>query len=198
MGDGACPAHAPTYPFPEADEGRVSFADFTRQGFYTLLPTTDLAEPLEGRRPEAGMSYSVVAVLDHPARRRIYEHLLLLPGDHFRSIVRTLRLSIGVVRHHLGVLVRSGIVYEEKAEGRVRYYPRGGAVTVQLTKLYRKHWKYRDLGFRVLLAVHAVRQAQPATVARNLGISRQLAAYHLSRLAKRGQIRLVDGSYQPR
>ena len=144
------------------------------------------------------MSYSVVTALDHPARRRIYEHLLILPGDHFRAIVRTLKLSIGVVRHHLGVLVRSGLVYEERAEGRVRYYPRGGPLASQLTKLYRKHWKYRDLRFRVLLAVRATREAQPATIARVLGISRQLAAYHLSRLAKKGQIRVGDGTYHPR
>jgi len=143
------------------------------------------------------MAYGTVYLLDHPARRRIYEHLLRLPGDHFRAIARTLRLSVGVARYHLGVLVRGGLVYEERAEGRVRYYPRGGAVAAQLVRLYQKHWRYRDLRFRVLLAVHALREASPAAVGRALGISRQLASYHLGRLAKRGRLTVADGKYRP-
>jgi len=137
------------------------------------------------------------AVLAHASRRRIYEHLLRLPGDHFRAIARAVRMNVGSARHHLAVLVRSGLVYEEKAEGRCRYYPRGGAIATQMAGLYRKHWKYRDLRFRVLLAVHAVRAAQPSTVGRTLGISRQLAAYHLARLAKQGKLICRDGTYRP-
>lgn len=137
------------------------------------------------------------AVLVHASRRQIFEHLLRLPGDHFRSIARAMRMSVGSARHHLAVLVRSGLVYEEKAEGRCRYYPRGGVATTQIMGLYRKHWKYRDLRFRVLLAVHAVRAAQPSTVARTLGISRQLAAYHLARLEKQGKLTCRDGAYRP-
>jgi predicted transcriptional regulator len=137
------------------------------------------------------------AVLAHASRRKIYEHLLRLPGDHFRAIARAVRMSVGSARHHLAVLVRSGLVYEEKAEGRCRYYPRGGAIATQITGLYRKHWRYRDLRFRVLLAVHAVRAAGPSTVARTLGISRQLAQYHLTRLAKQGKLTFRDGTYRP-
>lgn len=136
-------------------------------------------------------------VLDHPARRRIYEHLLRLPGDHFRAIVRSLRLSVGVVRHHLTVLIRAGLLSESRTGGRVRYYPLGGATAAQLSQLYQKHWRYRDLRFRVLLSVHALRKAPPAKVALSLGISRQLAAYHLSSLVKKGQVRLVEGKYRP-
>ncbi len=142
--------------------------------------------------------YTTPTALNHPARRRIYEHLLVLPGDHFRAIARTLKLSVGSARHHLAVLVRSGLVYEDRAEGRVRYYPRGGAFAAQLSRLYQKHWKYRDLRFRVLLSVHALREARTASVARSLGISRQLASYHLARLAKKGEIRAAGGLYRPR
>jgi predicted transcriptional regulator len=156
-------------------------------------PFGDVAPHPGGRN----LSYATIAVVDHPSRRRIYEHLLRVPGDHFRAIVRALRLSVGVVRHHLSVLIRAGLVSLQRAGGRVRYYPRGGAVPAHLAKLYERHWKYRDLRFRVLLSVHALRAAPPAKVARALGISRQLAAYHLSRLAERGQLRFVDGAYRP-
>jgi len=137
---------------------------------------------------------SASAILDHRARRRIYEHVLLLPGNHFRGIVRDLRLSVGVVRYHLEVLAKARLVQEEKVDGRVRYYPRGG----DATKLYRSHWKYRDLRFRVLQTVHESRETRPAAIARALGISRQLATYHLVRLAKQGQIQNAGGAYRPR
>jgi len=145
-----------------------------------------------------GLVVEQVAALAHPSRLRIYEHLLRLPGDHFRAIARVLRMGVSSARHHLVVLVRTGLVYEERADGRCRYYPRGEAVTAQIAGLYRKHWRYRDLRFRVLLAVHAVREAQPATVARALGISRQLAAYHLARLAKQGKVVVREGRYRSR
>ena len=138
------------------------------------------------------------AVLAHPSRRRIYEHLLRLPGDHFRGIVRALRLSEGTARHHLAVLLRARLVAKEEADGRCRYYPRGGSRTSQRIGIYRDHWKYRGLGFRVLLSVRNLREARPCTVARALGISRQLASYHLARLAEKGEIRIADGVYRPR
>jgi len=144
------------------------------------------------------MSNDNAAVLDHPSRQRIYEHLVVLPGNHFRAIVRTLGLSVGVVRHHLAVLVRSGLVHEERTEGRVRYYPLESAIARTKARLYRKHWKYRDLRFRVFLCVHALRSAKPASVASALGISRQLASYHLAALEKKGQVALDDGWYRSR
>jgi len=136
--------------------------------------------------------------LDHPTRRRIYERVLLIPGDHYRSITRALNLSEGAARHHLRSLVRSRVLYEERSEGRLRYYPRGTASADRLRQLFQKHWKYRGLRFRVLLAVRTLRGARPATIARFLGISRQLAAYHLSSLAREGKLKDDAGKYLPR
>src|SRR5438876_184486 len=36
----------------------------------------------------------LLAGLKHPVRRQIYDHLRLLPGDHFRSVARSLRLAV--------------------------------------------------------------------------------------------------------
>ena len=135
--------------------------------------------------------------LDHPTRRRIHERVLLLPGDHYRSITKALKLSEGAARHHLRILVRSRLLYEERVDGRLRYYPRGTPSAERLRKLFQKHWKYRSLRFRVLLAVRTLREARPASIANFLDISRQLAAYHLSRLAATGKLRVVGGKYLP-
>lgn len=136
-------------------------------------------------------------VLEHPTRRRIYDHILLLPGDHFRSIVRSLRLGLGTVRHHLDVLSTEGWVRPERVEsGRVRYYAKGKQSAPHMNRLYEQHWSLRDLRTRVLLSVISLRDARPSSVARSLGISRQLAAYHLARLREAGHVRRVAGAYR--
>ncbi len=134
--------------------------------------------------------------LDHPTRARIYGHLLALPGDHFRSIVRHLGLGQGTATHHLGVLVKNGLVGVERRNGRVRYYPRGAGSKTDWNALYAKHWEYRDLRLRVLFAMRSLGAAKAAAIARSLGISRQLASYHLERLEDLGLVRRENGHFR--
>lgn len=135
--------------------------------------------------------------VDHPTRKRIYEHLLRLPGDYFRSIVRSVHLGHGTASHHLAVLVREGWLELEKRNGRARYYPKGVASAPDWNDLFVRHWTYRDLRVRVLFAVVALNNAGPSAVARRLGISRQLASYHLNRLVESRVVRREGGRYRP-
>ncbi|HLQ42734.1 MAG TPA: MarR family transcriptional regulator [Thermoplasmata archaeon] len=135
------------------------------------------------------------AMLDHPTRRLIYRHLLLLPGDHFRAIVRSLRLGHGTASHHLDMLVRSGLLVSERTNGRRRYYAKGDESESERNQLYTKHWNYRDLRLRILFALDRTPKARPGELARLLGISRQLVAYHLSRLVELGMIKRENGRY---
>ncbi len=130
--------------------------------------------------------------VDQPTRRRILDHLSLLPGDHLRSIVRTLRLSIGVTRHHLGVLAKQGLVRSERMGVKVRYFAVARGSASPMNETFRQYWKYRDLRMRVWSAVLRQPEVRPSTIAASLGVSRQLVAYHLSCLAELG---LVTGSH---
>ena len=141
-------------------------------------------------------AHSETAILNHPTKRRIYEHLLVLPGDHFRSIVRFLGLGLGTVRHHMEGLVARGLVRVDRVNGHVRYYANGERSLPQLNRLYERHWAFRDLRLRVLLAVRRLGDARPITIARALGISRQLAAYHLAWLTEAGHVKRADGRYR--
>jgi len=127
---------------------------------------------------------------------RIYRHLLLLPGDHFRSIVRSLGIAHGTASHHLTVLVRKGLVSVDRPNGRCRYYPRGAGAEAERNQLYQKHWNFRDLRLRVLFVTKNLGAAKAAAVARTLGISRQLASYHLERLVDLGLVSREDGHYR--
>ena len=134
--------------------------------------------------------------LEHPTRARIYDHLLVLPGDHFRSIVRHLGLSHGTATHHLGVLVKSGVVGIDRADGRARYYPKSAGSEADRNALYAKHWNYRGVQRRVLLVIRTMSAATAAAVAKSLGISRQLASYHLQQLADRGIVQRENGHFR--
>ncbi len=168
-----------------------------------LLPMSDSSSlPIPVRESQGAMVPSLFFLLglmrglDHPNRRRIYQHLLMLPGDHFRSIVRTLRLGSGTVRHHLSILVAQGIVRRDDRNGRVRYYIRGSEFQSDNNRLFMSHWAYRDVRSRILLALDRVKEARPASLARDLGTSRQLVSYHLARLADIGSVRRVGERYR--
>lgn len=134
--------------------------------------------------------------LDHPVRRRIYRHLLVLPGDHLRSVARSLRLRLGTARYHLAYLVRRGLVQRDAVGGRCRFYPVGDGSEDARNRLYRRHWKYREIRRRILLTVSRTRGARASAVARSLRISRQLASYHLARLAEAGLLHREGGLYR--
>ncbi len=134
--------------------------------------------------------------LEQATRRRVYEHLLLLPGDHFRSIVRSLRIGVGTARHHLQVLVRDGLVYERKADGRSRYYVAGDSEQLAKNDMYGKHWGFRDLRIRIWNALNRTGESTATKIATILGITRQLAAYHLGRLEEKGLVASQDRRYR--
>jgi len=134
--------------------------------------------------------------LEHPRRRHIYQHLLRLPGDHFRSIARSLSLALGTTTHHLEVLLRKGLVSVEKSNGRARYYPKGSDAETERNLLFMKHWSYRDLRFHVLFVVSRHSAIRAIEVARQLRISRQLASYHLARLEDLGLVRREGDGYR--
>ncbi|OLD91512.1 hypothetical protein AUG86_01205 [Euryarchaeota archaeon 13_1_20CM_4_64_14] len=136
----------------------------------------------------------LLAGLKHPVRRQIYDHLRLLPGDHFRSVARSLRLAVGTARYHLNSLVQDGLIYKQEINGRSRYYVSGGEAEVN--RLYARHWEYRDIRLRVLLTLRRMENAQAAEIAKVLGISRQLASYHLRCLEKAGRVRRHGATYR--
>ncbi|HYS72413.1 MAG TPA: winged helix-turn-helix transcriptional regulator [Thermoplasmata archaeon] len=132
-----------------------------------------------------GFSALAAVAQDHPSRARILDYLRTVPGDHFRSIARGVQLSLGETRHHLNMLLRRGHIRENKDEGRSRYYVKD---CPERNERATQYWAARNLRVRVLNEVHAGRAIRPSEVAASLGISRQLAWYHLRRLEQSGRL----------
>ena len=179
----------------------MSFRDaYAILGGLLSMPESSLPSPVRGIQgamvPSVLFALGLMRGLDHPNRRRIYQHLLMLPGDHFRSIVRTLRLGSGTVRHHLTILLDQAIVRREDRNGRARYYVRGSEDQSEHNALFMSHWAHRDVRSRILLALDRVKEARPAALARDLGTSRQLVSYHLAHLANTGSVRRIGERYR--
>lgn len=163
----------------QAAQGSVQALDAPSDG----SPALDLAVVLW---IAAAIRY--LPAVDHPTRRWIYEHLLLFPGNHFRSIARSLDLGLSTARYHLGVLIDRGAVRMERDNGRCRYYATGRWSDPEKNDLYTRYWSLQDLRTRVLSTALGQRDRGPTAVSESLGISRQLARYHLTRLRELGRL----------
>ena len=65
------------------------------------------------------------AILDNFTRGRIYEHIRMNPGQHYRAIKNTLELSNGCLTYHLKVLEKEKYV-QSRTDGMCkRFYPVG-------------------------------------------------------------------------
>lgn len=133
--------------------------------------------------------------IDHPTRMKILAHLVAVPGDHYTSIARCLRVGRAETRHHLNVLMRRGQVREERQGGHLRYYANDDA-SADRNAMFGAYWQLRECRVRVLRFVEDRKAARPCEVAAGLGISRQLADYHLQVLAASGLLTRDRGRYR--
>ncbi len=132
-----------------------------------------------------------------PYRRRLARpHRLRLHGDPHPS--RTLRLAFGTAYHHLDVLVSKRLVRRNSRSGRCRYYPSASRLASgpddRADAGFGSDWHPRTRVFVVLVRLG---EAGPSVVAKALGMSRQLASYHLNRLQELGLARKERGRYRP-
>lgn len=125
-------------------------------------------------------------VLQNEVRAGIHAHVVANPGVRYENMRRALGLSNGAIAFHLRVLEREGYLSVHKDWTRRRYYATGrappgaarGEVAESVTRLLRES---PGLGM--------------SEVARRLGISRQLAGYHLRRLEAQGALRRAGNGW---
>lgn len=118
-------------------------------------------------------------VLRHDVRNGVFEQVKAEPGTRFEQLRRALDVPAGVLSFHLRVLEREGYVRVSREWTRRRYYPEGIAppASVSTTEQAIEALLSRDPGMSASAVAHA------------LGISRQLARYHLKRLERQGWLR---------
>lgn len=133
-------------------------------------------------------------VLKNPRRRALYEEAVRNPGIHVRELHRRMGGAWGPLRFHLLMLRETGYVRLETEGVYMLVYPRETIPTLQD--------RASAIPNPVARALYDLLPQDgspfPVTdIPRRLGVSRQLASYHLGVLSRRGLIRL-EGSTRSR
>lgn len=122
------------------------------------------------------------AVLDNELRGMIRGYILVNPGDCYTDIKRNLQLENGELAYHLSVLEREGIV-KSVAKGAKRvYYPADVSEPEDGGGLH-------EIQARLVKHIQEVPGMSVHDLAGLLGVSGQLALYHLRKLGQNGYVR---------
>lgn len=125
-------------------------------------------------------------VLDHYTRGEIFGYVTAHPGAHYSLIREDLRLSNGVLAHHLGTMLRERVLTADRIGFRKVFYAadhRGP----------RKH--LQDIQEAILTHVRERPGARQAAIARAMGLRRDAVLYHVRALEASGLVRTeLDGS----
>ena len=116
-------------------------------------------------------------VLDNFERGRIYQYILLNPGDYFSHIKKILDLRSGTLTYHLKVLEQREFI-SSRTDGKVkRFYPYGMKV---------EHGPHRDIQELILeyLTIHPGMTQKD--IAGELGIHVSTVNYHINMMVGAG------------
>src|SRR5438445_442799 len=130
-------------------------------------------------------------LLDHETRGMIRGYILVHPGDSYSDIRSNLGLSNGTLSYHLMVLEREGIVRSHARGSRKLFYPRDA-------RLPNDGGGMHEVQIRMLHAIEEIPGLAVTDLAGALGITSQLALYHLRALAKEGRIRFERRGFRLR
>lgn len=120
------------------------------------------------------------AVLDNFQRGRIYQYILMNPGDHFSHIKKMLALNSGTLTYHLSVLERREFV-KSRTDGRFRrFYPYEMRV---------EHGPHRDIQELILGYLANNPGISQKEIAHALNIHVSTVNYHVNMMVGAGLLR---------
>jgi predicted transcriptional regulator len=127
-------------------------------------------------------------VLDHFVRGQIFGYIKINPGDNYTTIKKNLDLNNGTLTYHLNVLQREGLV-KSWSDGKHKFfYPQG-------VKIPGNGVKNPSIHDAILKSIKDSPGITVRDIAAVTGISRQLANYHIRKMAANGTIELERKSF---
>jgi len=119
-------------------------------------------------------------VLDNFERGRIYQYILINPGDYFSHIKEMLDLNSGTLTYHLKVLEQREFI-KSRTEGRLkRFYPFGMRID---------GGPHRDIQTRILELLAMNPNLSQKEIAKALGIHVSTVNYHINMMVGAGLLR---------
>jgi len=129
---------------------------------------------------------------DSEIRGAILYYVRVHPGDTYMDIKRNLVLNDGAVTYHLARLEKDRLVRSAIQGARKRYYPEGMRVPLE------NGGELHEIQQRILRYVAQEPGMPVALLAEHLGVSGQLALYHLRKLAGAKRVELARTGLQLR
>jgi biotin operon repressor len=121
-------------------------------------------------------------VLDQPTRYKILGYIIGNPGAHFGLIKHDLELGNGQLADHIKHLTNAHLIYSKEDGIKKRFYPVG------YPKKEEGGHPFSALQEKILGIVKSNRGISQKKLAKEIGISRQVAGYHLTKMEKEGVI----------
>jgi DNA-binding transcriptional ArsR family regulator len=121
---------------------------------------------------------------DSELRGAMLYYVRVHPGDCYMDIKRNLDLNDGVVTYHLARLEKEGLIRSAIRGARRRYYPAEMRVPLE------NGGELHEIQQRILHFVGEAPGVPVAVLAEQLGVSNQLALYHLRKLSQGQRVEL--------
>jgi predicted transcriptional regulator len=121
-------------------------------------------------------------LLDQPTRYKIYGYILGNPGAYFLLMRQVLELGSGQLVYHLKQLEDAKLIYSRVDGAKKRFYP----ANVPKPKEGSHH--FSDIEEKILGIIKDNSGIVQKKIATKMGISRQVAGYHLTNMTRLGVI----------
>jgi parallel beta-helix repeat protein len=121
-------------------------------------------------------------VLDQPTRYKILGYIIGNPGAHFGLIKHDLELGNGQLTDHLRHLTNTHLIYSKTDGLKKRFYPVG------YPKKEEGEHPFSAIQEKIFNIIKSNSGISQKKVASKIGISRQVAGYHLTKMEKEGVI----------
>ena len=128
-------------------------------------------------------------VLDQFTRGQIYGYIVVHPGDSYVDIKRNLQLNNGTLTHHLNVLERDGMVRSKNQGTRKLFFAAGARVPEDGGGMH-------EVQQQIMKHLQESGGLAVSDVAGVIGISRQLAIYHLRDMSRKGLVRIERRAFR--
>jgi DNA-binding MarR family transcriptional regulator len=121
-------------------------------------------------------------LLDQPTRYKIYGYLLGNPGAYFQLMKEVLELGGGQLVYHLRQLEDANLIYSRADGAKKRFYP------THVPKSKRTPHLFSDIEEKIFNLIGNNSGINQKKIASEMGISRQVAGYHLTQMTRKGVI----------
>ena len=123
-------------------------------------------------------------VLLHETRRWILSCIRENPGIHFHALARRTGIRLSTLRHHIGILLRTGTIAATSGNHRIRYFENCGTSS-KTERLLLGHLR-NETARGILTAIAEVPGIGRNGIARRLGITGAAVTWHIRRLEQDG------------